>query len=126
MADSEVKIVIHDVEYPFPDDYKPLDAVLIYDLTGMEYVEYLEALEDDNKNLRATPGLLGVVISRAKPTWSRGQIAAEVQKIGAQDWRVEGGEQPLAAGDAVVPPDERATAKTASKPSSSSSEQAAA
>lgn len=101
-----VTIVIFEKPYPIPTDYKPLDAVLIYELTGMEYVEYLEALDDDSKDVRATPGLLGLTLWRANPGWSRSQVAAGVQRIGPGDWRVEGGEPDLADEGDVRPPGE--------------------
>lgn len=125
MAD-DIKVVIFEKAYPFPLDYKPLDAVLIYELTGMELDEYFDTIDspDSPKAARATPGLLGVTLSRAYPKWSRGHTAEQVQRISAEDWRIEGGEeQELGQGDAaVVPPPVAASESTVSTPQSSSDE----
>lgn len=125
MAD-QATLVIFEKPYPIPTDYRPLDAVLIYELTGMEFVEYLEALDDDNKDIRAIPGLLGIALWRANPDWSRGQVMKSVLRVGSGDWRLEGGDTLEA--DAIPPSEAAGAAEDTldTSPPSSSGEPVAA
>lgn len=65
--------------FKFPVTYRICDPVLVAEITGLEWEEFAEGL--DNKNPRILPGLLAVGVWQKYPRWKRDKVVNYVQSV---------------------------------------------
>jgi hypothetical protein len=100
---------IGNVEYPIPSRFRFCDPVLIRELTGLEFQDFAERADDQQKEaarneelikqgnppeeIMGDPaimtGLLGVAIWQANPTWKRERVVRYVESLGMEEFSVE-------------------------------------
>lgn len=98
--------------YPLPMKFKMGDPVLVEELTGLEWEDFIQRLPDEDEadtemrglDPRAYLGLFAVAVWHANPTWQRSRVirysqsqdANEVQLVGPEsEENVEGrGDEP--------------------------------
>ena len=100
--------------FPFPTSFRLGDPVLIRELTGMDWDEFIRAMPDeDDPDAIGDPivmmGLLGVAVWQANPTWRRDKVARFVQGINIEEVEAIGGEED----EDEVPLEEEASKKKA-------------
>jgi len=108
---AEAGYQIRNKFYPFPSSFRLLDSVLIRELTGMSWEEFINGMpDDDDPDAVADPtvmsGLIGVAIWQANPTWQRSKVARFVQGITMDEVEavgMEADEEEAAEGDASPP-----------------------
>lgn len=98
MADQEAGYQIAGKFFPFPTSFRLGDPVLIRDLTGLTWDEFLRAMpdEDDPEDVGdpvVLLGMLGVAVWQANPTWRRDKVARYVQNIPIEDVEAVGVEE---------------------------------
>jgi hypothetical protein len=77
--------------YPFPQSFRAGDTLLIRELTGMEFVAFCEALDDeDNEDERVTIGLLGTAIWQKHTTWRRDKVVRYVEGLDLEHMNLVG------------------------------------
>ena len=121
--------------FPFPASFRLGDPVLIRDLTGMSWEEFVNAMPDeDDPDAIGDPvvmlGMLGVAVWQTNPTWRRDRVVKYVQNVMIEDVEAVGidDEEGVEEGDAgppVVTNGSQAyerTAETSSSDSDSTSE----
>lgn len=119
MADR-AGFVIADRFYPVPDSFRLADPVLIEELTGLAWDEFVDRLpsgDEDGADPVALVGLVGVAVWQQNPRWRRDRVVRFVEQIQQDALAVEGGDEEANGG----PPAEAAGA-TRSATSASSSE----
>lgn len=83
MEHTEPGYMIAGTFYPMPKKFRLGDPVLVSELTGLEWTEFSEALNDER--LGASPvvqiGLVGVAVWQARPTWKRRRVVDFVEAI---------------------------------------------
>lgn len=65
--------------YKFPVTYRLCDPVLVAEITGLDWEEFAERL--DNKDPRVLPGLLAVGVWQKYPRWKRDKVVNYVQTV---------------------------------------------
>lgn len=101
MADSG--FVIAGETYPFPTAFRLCDPVLVSKLTGMSWMEFVEALEDGGAGDPVVmAGMVGVSVWQANPRWTREKAIRFVESLDLGALEVRGGDED----DAVPPPEE--------------------
>jgi hypothetical protein len=92
MADSqEAGFEIRGRLYPFPNSFRAGDTLLIRELTGMEFVAFCEALDDEeNEDERVTIGLLGTAIWQQHTTWRRDKVIRYVENLDLEHMKLTG------------------------------------
>lgn len=92
-------------EYPFPEKFRLGDPVLVKQLTGMEFKDFAEALDDEDR--REDPailiGLIGVAVWQGNPRWTRDRVQAYVQQVDLEGFEAFGGEDADPPEPAVTP-----------------------
>lgn len=88
MADERVGFVIEDRFYPFPVSFRLADPVLVEELTGLgwdEFVDRLPSGEDSADGQGTDPvamvGLVGVAVWQQNPRWRRDRVLRFIQSI---------------------------------------------
>ena len=87
--------------YPFPDNYRIGDSVLIEMLTGLDMEDFAEALAEGEASARVFAGLIGVAIWRAHPRWDVNKAARFVHEL---DLSTITSEAPAEEGEGEDPP----------------------
>ena len=101
---AEEGFVIGDRTYPFPTAFRLCDPVLVTQLTGMSWMEFVELLEDsDRQDPASMAGMIGVAVWQGHPKWSRDRVVRFVEQLDMEAVTVQGGETEAAE---VVPPSE--------------------
>jgi hypothetical protein len=92
MADSsEPGFEIRGRLYPFPKSFRAGDTLLIRELTGMEFIAFCEALDDEeNEDERVTIGLLGTAIWQQHTTWRRDKVVRYVEGLDLESMNLVG------------------------------------
>lgn len=72
--------------YPFPTSFRMLDPVLIRDLTGLKWDEFLDLMPDDDEpealgDPVVMAGMFGVAVWQVNTTWRRDRVVKYVQGI---------------------------------------------
>ena len=95
---------VGDKFYPFPSSFRLGDALLIKELTGMDFLEFIEACDDPGRERDPIliAGILGVAVWRANPRWPRDRARLFVQQIDITGYEYEAG----ADKDDTIPPSE--------------------
>ena len=84
--------------YEFPTRFRFCDPVLIRELTGLEFQEFAERLDDQQKNPADAgdpaimTGLLGVAIWQKNPAWKRERVVRHVEGLNLDEFSVEAGD----------------------------------
>lgn len=84
--------VIDGTEYPVPTAFRLGDPVLVADVTGMDWMDFAELLDEGSGDPRAMLGLLSVAVWQKHPTWRRDKVARFVEQVPMEQLRVEGGD----------------------------------
>lgn len=108
--------------YPFPSRFRLGDPVLVEELTGVQWDEFLERLPDDDSpddeslDPIAQLGLIGVAIWQENPTWRRDRVVRYTQALerdqielvapDVPEEELDEPAAPAAPGDGVDPPKE--------------------
>ena len=85
MAERTGGYQIGDHFFPFASSFKLGDPVLVEELTGLTWVEFLDRLPDDDSADDEIPdpvamlGLVGVSVWHANPGWRRARVIKYVQ-----------------------------------------------
>lgn len=77
--------------YPFPDNYRIGDSVLIEMLTGLDMEDFAEALAESESSARVFAGLIGVAVWRQHPRWDLNKVARFVRDLDLSSIGAEGG-----------------------------------
>jgi hypothetical protein len=89
------KFKVGEETYEFPTRFRFCDPVLIRELTGLEFQDFAERLDDGQKNPgdagdpAIMTGLLGVAIWQANPTWKRERVVRHVEGLNLDEFSVE-------------------------------------
>lgn len=80
---ADAKFRIGSREYSFPDSFRLGDAVLIQEVTGMEFPDFAEALDDPRRNRSPVimAGMIAVAIWQAEPTRRRDSVRRFIEMI---------------------------------------------
>lgn len=104
---AESGFVIGEHTYPFPTSFRLCDPVLVSQLTGMSWMEFVELLEDSDQQDPATmAGMIGVAVWQKNPRWSRERVVRYVENISMENVEVVSEDEDDDDGDAVPPPGE--------------------
>jgi len=88
MADEG--FVIEGRTYPFPTSFRLCDPVLVSQLTGMSWSEFVELLEDSERQDPATmAGMVGVAVWQGNPRWTRERVVRFVEQLDMDSVNVE-------------------------------------
>lgn len=101
--------------FPFPTSFRMLDSVLIHDVTGMDWDEFVGAMPDDDDpedqgNPIVMAGMLAVAIWHENPMWRRDKVVRFIQGVNIEDVEVVGLDEETegAEGEDASPPEEEA------------------
>lgn len=96
--------------YPAPERFRALDPLLIHELTGMDFIDFSEALQDPER--RRDPilnvGVIGVAVWQGNPRWTREKIIRFMQNLDMDDIEPISPEGDAEEGANAGPPDEAA------------------
>jgi hypothetical protein len=82
--------------YPFPIRFRLGDPVIVEQLTGLTWPQFVERLpdEDDDPSVAddpiATLGMLAIAISQTNPTWRRDRVIRYVSDLDMDDVQIVG------------------------------------
>lgn len=80
--------------FPFPDGFRLGDPVLVTELTGLDFNDFVARLDDEEE--RSDPvvliGLIGVAVWQANPRWRRDRVLRYVQNVDIDKFEAVGGE----------------------------------
>lgn len=104
--------------YPFPTRFLLGDPVLVRELTGLEWADFVDRLPDEDAPPDQLPdpiaelGLIGCAIWHQHPTWRRDKVVRYVLALGQDDIKFIGpvAEEDVPEGDAGPPDEHQATA----------------
>lgn len=65
--------------YPFPTAFRLGDPVLVAEVTGLEWMEFAEMLDEGSP--RTLPGLVAVSVWQKNPGWRRDKVVRFVEAI---------------------------------------------
>lgn len=92
---------INDVIYPIPTRFRTGDTVLVKELTGLEFEDFAERIDDlreafergeEPSDMLATIGLIGVAVWQSNERWTRDKARRFVENIDIQAVTAEGGD----------------------------------
>lgn len=82
MADKAT-FAIGNRDYSFPESFRLGDPVLVQEVTGMEFPDFAEALDDPQR--RKSPvilaGLVAVAVWQGNPSWKRDRVRRFVEEL---------------------------------------------
>lgn len=127
--------------YPFPTRFRLGDPVLVEELTGVQWGDFIERLpeeegpEDEQLDPIAQLGLIGVAIWQENPTWRRDRVVRYTQALERDQVELVAPDRPdeeeldepaapAAPGDGVDPPkvsDGSNSSETSAPPSDTAS-----
>lgn len=121
---AEAGYQIRNKFYAFPASFRLLDSVLIRELTGMAWAEFINAMpEDDDPDAVGDPavmvGLIGVAIWQQNPTWPRSKVSKFVQGISMEEVEAIGmdvDDDEVAEADASPPEQKKAGVEKSEQP----------
>lgn len=116
MADPA--FLIDDEEFPVPSAFRLGDPVLVTEITGMDWTDFAELLDEGSNDPRAMVGLLAVAVWQKHPGWKRERVARFVEQVPMDALNVTGADD-----DANPPVPDPATATTGDSPDLSGPEQ---
>jgi hypothetical protein len=96
MADQEAGFNIWNTFYPWPTSIRTVDPVLVVELTGMDFVDWAEALDDADAAVRNPVirlGLIGVAVWQANPRWKRQRVVDFLSQLENSEIEFVGGEE---------------------------------
>lgn len=110
--------------YPFPGSFRLGDPVLVREVTGMDWGEFVEKLPSDEDDIGFVEesdaivllGLVAVAVWQGNPTWRRDKVSRYVQSLDMTDVQPVGGEE-----EAEERPPEMTSGETLSETSLESS-----
>lgn len=107
MEHSEPGYMIAGMFYPMPTRYRLGDPVLVTELTGMDFIEFAEALDDPRnyENPVIQIGLIGVAVWQKYPRWKRVRVVEFVQAIEQNSVDFEAGASTAGPDDLIPPAD---------------------
>jgi len=124
--------------YPWPDSFRLGDPVLVKEVTGMKWPDFMAALDEQNQAIEEAgemdteppapdqvvmAGMIAVAFWQGNPTMSRDKVRRAIERISAEDVDMVDGDE----GEADVGPPaqggEKAAETTPSSESGSSPEQ---
>lgn len=76
--------------YEVPTTFRLADTVLVAELTGLDFEEFGERLEEDSAGLIGMIGMIGVAVWQANPKWSRSKVRSFVEQIDIDSVNFEG------------------------------------
>ena len=127
---SEPTIEIKGVSYPFPEGQRLVDPVLVYEVTGLEWQEFvsrwrqmIEDVEDAEGEAEVDEltlaGLIAMSVWQRNPTWRRDKARKFVEQINWEDIAIVGDDPDEAEeGENADPPQGVAGDSSASSTSS--------
>lgn len=104
--------------YPAPTSFRLGDPVLVTELTGMTWEEFIGKLDDEEEDPALMLGIVGVAVWQQHPTWKRDKAVAFVQAVQFDQIEAVGAE---AEDDAGPPAESGEPTSTDSPPASTDS-----
>lgn len=92
--------------YPFPSRFRMGDPVLVEQLTGITWPQFVDRLPDDDETPDdpiAMLGMVGVAVAQGNPTWRRDRVVRYVTELNMEDVEVVGPQLEDAEDDASPP-----------------------
>lgn len=102
--------------YSFPSGFRLGDPVLVAEVTGLEWMDFAEML--DNGDSRTLAGLIAVAVWQKHPTWRRDKVVRFVEQIELDSIEVQAPE------DDARPPEPGTTGRSPETSTGSSDEAA--
>jgi|GEM_PF-3963010 len=78
---SETAFVIDGREYPVPQAFRLGDPVLVSEVTGLQWMDFAELLDEGANDPRVMLGLIAVSVWQANPGWKRDRVARFVEQL---------------------------------------------
>lgn len=109
MADEKPGVRIGGRFYPFVEQFKHGDPILIHEVTGLDWDSFSDMLAKAGDGRSVNPivqtALIAVAIQREHPTWSRREVSDFLRDIdlGSEEYVGTGGKEDE---EAVLPPSE--------------------
>ncbi len=123
MAAEKPGVRIGPTFYPFVDQFKHGDPILIHEVTGMNWDEFSEMLSKAGDGRSVNPivqtALIAVAIQRVHSTWSRREVSEFVRNLDLGDEEYVGGE--AVKDEEMLPPNESGESSDSSEETSSTS-----
>lgn len=92
-------------DYNFPESFRLGDPVLVQEITGMEFTDFAEALDDPQR--RKSPvilaGLVGVAVWQSNPTWKRDRVRRFIEELDMEALEFPEAEQNTGEGEQDPP-----------------------
>jgi hypothetical protein len=91
---EDASFEIEGVTYPMPQSFRLGDPVLVAELTGMSWMQFVDALDDPDR--REDPvvllGLIAVAVWQGNARWTRERCARYVQNLDIASVKVHAGD----------------------------------
>lgn len=127
-AETRAGFMIGDAFYPFPTAFRLGDPVLVEELTGLAWDEFVDRLPDENDGDKdgtdpvALIGLVGVAVWQQNPRWRRERVVRFVESIDQGDFTVSAPEPEEENGGPPAPPAGGKASETSASSSGSDSD----
>ncbi len=123
MADEKPGVRIGGRFYPFVDQFKHGDPILIYQVTGLDWDTFSDMLAKAGDGRGVNPivqtALIAVAVQRGHPTWSRGEVSDFIRNLDLGDEEYVGTE--TGKEEEMLPPTESGETSSSSDETSSPS-----
>ena len=118
MADDKAGFKISGEFYSWPEGFRLGDPVLIREVTGLEWTEFMEAMDSGTiEDPSVINGMIAAAIWQANPKWTREKARRFVEQINFEEFESIGEED-------ENPPTEPAGSLSVGSPAASSPEPA--
>lgn len=86
MAEEQAGFRVGETFYPWPQAFRLGDPVLIREVTGMSWQEFIDALDGQGMEDPAVlNGMIAAAVWQANPRWKRDRVRAFVEAIGFEE-----------------------------------------
>lgn len=103
---NELGFEIYGKQYPIPTRFRMGDPVLVREVTGMSWPDFIAALEtmeaDQTEDSVCIAGLMAVSFWQANPQMSRDKIRRFIERLWQEDASLVGGEEDDSDGNGAV------------------------
>lgn len=91
---SKDRFEIHGREYLLPEAFRMGDPVLVEEVTGLEWGDFSDRVDDAGNDPIVMIGMLAVSVWQTNPRWKRDRVARFVEAIRIEDVKYLAGDEP--------------------------------